>query len=483
MKQFEASQQIFNVRKFGAAGDGCTMDSEAINTALEQCHRTGGGRVVVPAGTYLCGPIQLRSHVELHLETGACILFSKQFDDFPLCLAYYEGQRTVRCRSPLWGERLENVAITGAGTFDGRGEAWRPVKKFKLSETDWETLTQSGGVIDESRGIWWPTSGAMQGESRLNQLRQRSQEPELQDYIPVRDFLRPNLVQLVNCRNVRLDGPTFQNSPAWNVHLLLCEDVEVRNCTIINPWYATNGDGLDLESCRNVLVDNCTLDVGDDAICLKSGKDAEGRRRGRPCENIVVTNCRVLHGHGGVVVGSEMSGGVRNVRVEDCEFHGTDVGLRFKSCRGRGGVVENIEIRGVKMSAIPEAAISFDLYYSGTAWGEADAPLAKWEPVTEATPQFRDILIENVSCDGARVAVEVRGLPEMPVKNVTITGMVARSQWGIQLQDARAITLHEVNVEVDHLPALSANNVENLRMIGFNGSLHNYLSPQPALSS
>ena len=173
------------------------------------------------------------------------------------------------------------------------------------------------------------------------------------------------MVSLISCNKVLLDGPVFQNSPAWCIHPLMCENLTVRNIDVRNPWYSQNGDGIDIESCKNSVVYNCTFDVGDDAICIKSGKDQEGRDRGMPTENLIVKNCVVYHGHGGVTVGSEMSGGVKNMHVSGCTFIGTDVGLRFKSNRGRGGVVEKIFISNIDMINIPTNAISFNLYYGG----------------------------------------------------------------------------------------------------------------------
>ncbi len=467
-----------NVCDFGARGDGYTLDTQALNAAIERCESAGGGRVVVPQSTYCSGPIQLRSGVELHLEAGAVVQFSRDFDQFPLCVTFYEGQKTVQCRSPLWGENLRDVAITGSGTFDGQGQAWRPVKKAKMTPAQWAELRDSGGVIDESRGTWWPTIAAMQGETLVRRLRLRgpgssneepsNEEPSIEQYAPARDFMRPNMVQITNCRGVTLDGPTFRNSPAWNIHLLMCEDVVARHITVLNPWWAQNGDGIDIESCRNVEISECTLDVGDDAICLKSGKDAEGRLRNRPCENITVRNCRVLHGHGGLVIGSEMSGGVRDVRVSNCDFQGTDVGLRFKTVRGRGGTVENIDIRDIQMSQIQGAAISFDMFYSGTAWGEGEAVIADFEPVSEATPQLRDVFISKIRCEGAKIAIEIRGLPEMPVEGLTIENMFARSEKGVKLQDVRNIVLRDIDLEVEHFPALEAHNVEKMTLVNFN---------------
>ena len=470
-------QTLFNILEFGARGDAATPSGSAINAALQACEKEGGGRVVVPAGEYLCGPLELRSGVELHLEEGALIQFSSCFDDFPLCHAFYEGRQTVRCRSPLWGENLHDVAVTGAGIFDGAGQAWRPVKKFKMTPDQWDELCASGGVVDEAGEVWWPTVNAMNGDAFVRNLRASGRDLQIEEFAPARDFLRPSLVQLAGCQGVTLDGPTFRNSPAWNVHLLMCENVQVRNCTILNPWYAQNGDGLDIESCRDVEVRDCTFDVGDDAICLKSGKDAEGRRLNRPCQNITIANCSVLHGHGGVVVGSEMSGGVRDVRVENCDFRGTDIGLRFKTCRGRGGAVENIEIRDVTMSDIVGPAISFDMFYGGFGWGEGDAYNSDIEAVNEGTPIIRNVSIRNVSCQRAGVAIEMRGLPEMPIENLRLSDIRIESERGVQLRNVKDVTISHVQVAVAAQPALEVRNVDNLSLVEFCGETRNEENP------
>jgi polygalacturonase len=260
------------------------------------------------------------------------------------------------------------------------------------------------------------------------------------------------------------------------VHLLTCENVAIRNVTILNPWFAQNGDGLDIESCRNVEISDCFLDVGDDAICLKSGKDAEGRKRAQACEDIAVRGCTVLHGHGGLVVGSEMSGGVRNVHVSNCEFRGTDVGLRFKTARGRGGIVENIDIHGIIMSGITGAAISFDMYYGGTSWSEDGKATMQAETVTEATPQFRSVSIRNVSCDGARRAIELRGLPEMPIESITLENVRIRAKRGVLLQEVKDVVLSDVEIAVDVMPAMDCSDVSNLSLQHFRG----VLSPSPS---
>jgi polygalacturonase len=253
----------------------------------------------------------------------------------------------------------------------------------------------------------------------------------------------------------------------------MCENVTLRNLTIKNPWYSQNGDGLDLESCKNAIIYNCNFDVGDDAICFKSGKNATGRRRGMPTENVIVKGCVVYHGHGGFVVGSEMSGGVKNVHISNCTFMGTDVGLRFKSTRGRGGVVENIYISNIDMTDIPTEPIHFNLYYMGSA-PVPDAEDNNTEqiktiipPVTEETPQFRNIHMKNIVCKGAARAVILQGLPEMNLSNVSIENAIIEADRGIELFDTDSILMKNVFVKTSAGPVLSVYNSKNLKMEQF----------------
>jgi polygalacturonase len=228
----------------------------------------------------------------------------------------------------------------------------------------------------------------------------------------------------------------------------MCEDLTIRNVTVKNPWYSQNGDGLDIESCKNTIVYNSSFDVGDDAICIKSGKDADGRKRGKPTENLVIKNCIVYHGHGGVTIGSEMSGGVKNVYVSGCSFLGTDVGLRFKSNRGRGGVVENIYFKDINMIGIPTQAISFNLFYGGLSVSEMIAQgknniagTSKISPVTEETPTFRNITIKNITCRGASQSVFLQGLPELNLQGITLENIVIQSDNGLACVDVDGLTI------------------------------------------
>ncbi len=462
------------ITDFGAVGDGQQMNTKAFAAAVEALTKQGGGKVIIPRGIWLTGPIILKSNINLHSEAGALVVFSKNFDEYPLVKTSFEGLDTYRCISPIYGVDLENIAITGEGVFDGSGDAWRPVKKSKLTETQWKKLVASGGVLTPDKNTWYPSEKALKGGLNSN-MNVPANLKTREDYEQVKDYLRPVMVSLVNCRKVLLDGPTFQNSPAWCLHPLMCEDITLRNLTVKNPWYSQNGDGLDLESCKNAVVYKCSFDVGDDAICFKSGKDADGRRRGKPTENAIVKDCIVYHGHGGFTVGSEMSGGIRNVHVSNCTFIGTDVGLRFKSTRGRGGVVEKVFISNINMVNIPAEAILFDLYYGGgSPVPEPDEKAvdkaqlaAALPPVTEETPQFRDIFIKNVTCKGAGQAVFLQGLPEMNLKNIRLENVIIDATKGLECIDSDGIQLTNVRIKADKGPAMYFKNGRNVQIEDF----------------
>lgn len=436
--------RTFTITDFGAVGDGRTKNTRAFERAIRACADAGGGRIVVPAGLWLTGPIQLKSNLELHLQQGAVILFSPDIDDYPLVRKTFEGSEAVRRMSPLTGIELENIALTGSGVFDGSGQVWRPVKKFKMTDRQWKQLLASGGVVDDDAAVWYPSRRALEGPQTVAELNRR--RAETSEYAAAAEFLRPTLVSLVKCRNVLLDGPTFRNSPAWNIHPLLCENMIIRNITVLNPWWSQNGDGLDLESCKNVLVHNCRFDVGDDAICLKSGRDEYGRRRGAPVENVIIRDCTVYHGHGGFVVGSEMSGGVRNILVQNCDFLGTDVGVRFKSTRGRGGIVENIHIRDIRMKDIAADAVLFDLFYASQAPTPEQTLDVAPEPVSEKTPRFQNIYLNNIFCSGAANAVYIQGLPEMSVQNVQLENLVISADAGVTAVFADGVTFKNASI-------------------------------------
>jgi polygalacturonase len=248
------------------------------------------------------------------------------------------------------------------------------------------------------------------------------------------------------------------------MHTLLCEDLTLNDVHVRNPFYAQNGDAIDVESCRNVLIENSTFDAGDDGLCIKSGRDEEGRKRGKPTENVVIRNNIVYRAHGGFVIGSEMSGGARNIFVTDCTFIGTDIGLRFKTVRGRGGIVEDIYIKNIAMRNILNEAILFDMYYMSRAGSTLG--LKEFPPVTEATPQFRNFYVSNVVCNGARKAMLIRGLPEMSIKGIHLENMIIKAQTGVELIEAGDINLKNISLQITDKKQLI--NIENSSDITLN---------------
>jgi polygalacturonase len=324
--------RVFDIRKEGAVAGGAAMCTQAIAAAVEVCAKAGGGRVLVPAGVWLTGPIHLKSNVELHVAEGAELRFSQRFEDY--LPPVYMQRAGVRCYgySPLvYARGCTNVAVTGRGTLNGQGE------------------------------VWWPWKKKQPGMGRLLKAGAAGVPVEQRVFASEADGVRPPFVQFIECRNVLLEGFTLNNGPSWNIHPVYCENLIVRGVSVVT--HGPNNDGIDPDSCRNVLIEECLLDTGDDCICLKAGRDEDAWAVGKPCENVVVRHCRTKRGHGGVVFGSEMSAGIRNVLVHDCEFDGTDIGLRFKSLPGRGGYVENIWCRDIRMDRIRNAAVHMTFRY------------------------------------------------------------------------------------------------------------------------
>ncbi|OJX91317.1 MAG: hypothetical protein BGP01_12970 [Paludibacter sp. 47-17] len=473
MKELKApvfKKNTVRITDFGAVGDGMTLNTEAFRASIDALAAKGGGKLIVPPGVWFTGPIVLKSNINFHLEKGALILFSPDFDLYPLVNTVFEGLDTRRCQSPISGYGLENIAITGQGSINGSGHAWRPLKRSKVTESYWKQVVGSGGVLRDP-DYWFPSEKSLKGHEMSNMNVPQGLTTDA-EWMEVRDFLRPVMISLTECKNVLLQGVLFENSPAWNIHPLMCENVIIDNITVRNPSFSQNGDGLDIESTRNVLVINSYFDVGDDAICIKSGKDADGRRRNRPTENVIVDNCKVFKGHGGFVVGSEMSGSVRNIQVSNCQFLGTDVGLRFKSTRGRGGVVENIFIDDIYMFDIVTDSFLFDLFYGGKSASEAlaageDSPKAAVAmPVNEETPAFRNIFVKNLVSRNARRAMFFNGLPEMNIENIHVENATFSARYGGFFSESKNIRLKNVRIVPQEGPALTIQNVKNLKVEG-----------------
>ncbi|MFC3559990.1 glycoside hydrolase family 28 protein [Pedobacter jamesrossensis] len=471
IQQVKFKKDTTSIVNFGAKGDGVTLNTISINKTIANVSQKGGGVVLIPSGLWLTGPIELKSNVNLHLKRDAILQFTDDFNQYKLVEGNWEGQPAWRNQSPISGTNLQNIAITGSGIIDGNGGAWRMVKKDKLTETQWKKLVSRGGLVSEDGKTWYPSEKTFKG-SKIKNAGIIVAGKTAADYEDIKDFLRPNLLVLTSCKKILLEGVTFQNSPAWNLHPLMCEDLTLRNLQVKNPWFAQNGDGVDVESCKNVLIEGSTFDVGDDGICIKSGRDESGRKRGMPTENVIIRNNIVYHAHGGFVIGSEMSGGARNIWVYDCSFIGTDIGLRFKTTRGRGGVVENIYVNNINMIDIPGEAILFDMYYAAVdpvplAGEKREAIKTVLLPVTEATPQFKNFYIKNVVANGAEKAIFFRGLPEMNIKDIHLENVTIQSKKGIEIIEASGIFLKNVNVITeDTNPIVNIQNGTNINISG-----------------
>jgi polygalacturonase len=474
MEQIKApvfKNNVVSVTDFGGLGDGKALNTEAFRKAVAALEKQGGGKLIVPAGVWFTGPIELKSGINLNLQKGALLLFSPDFNLYPLVNTSFEGLSTRRCQSPISARNAVNVAITGEGSINGSGEAWRPLKRAKVTDIYWKSVVKSGGVLKDPN-YWFPTAKSLKGESMSDMNVPRGILTDSQ-WLDIRDFLRPAMINFIECKNVYLQGVLFENSPSWNIHPLMCTNVIIDDIFVRNPSYAQNGDGIDVESCKNVILINSKFDVGDDAICIKSGKDEEGRKRGMPTENMIVDNCKVFKGHGGFVVGSEMSGGVRNISVRNCQFLGTDVGLRFKSNRGRGGVVENIYVSDIYMFDIATDSFLFDLYYGGKSASESleDGDVKQVEvaipPVTAETPTFRNIYVKNIVSRNARRAMYFNGLPEMNISNINVENAYISSVFGGELCEANGINFKGIHITPQTGPALILQNVKNFELIDF----------------
>jgi polygalacturonase len=428
------AQPVFNVRDYGAAGDGKRKDTSAIARAIGACSKAGGGTVYFPAGRYLTGAITLASHLRLEVGPGAVILGSEDPADYPLRKSPWPTY-AEEISALIYGENLVNVTLAGRGTIDGQGREWW--------RRQWLATAKKGRQADIA-GMD-PAEGKKVAHGR------------------------PHLIKIVRSKNVWIEGLTMLNSPSWTVNPVFCEFVTVRGITIHNPVPSPNTDGINPESCRNVHISDSNIDVGDDCITLKSGKDEAGRRVGIPCENITVTNCTMMKGHGGVVIGSEMSGGVRNVVVSNCVFQGTDKGIRIKSQRGRGGVVEGVSVSNIVMQNVPEAFTITTFYQGSDTPGEIHA-------VGDGTPRFRDIRIGNVTARGSKSAGQITGLREMPISGITFSNVRIQAETGFSIQNARDIAFRDVEIEVAKGPGIFGSFVESLELVRLR-------APQPDLKN
>ncbi len=414
------TQSSFNVRDYGAVGDGQTLDTAALQAAIDAAHQRGGGTILFPAGHYVTGSLFLHSHITLHLDAGAALLGSEDPADYPIVNGRWEGAEQQTHAALITGRGLTDIAVMGRGTIDGRGAHW------------WQRFR----------------SGALA-------------------------YPRPRLIAFADCTHVLIEDITAVNSPSWTINPVRCENVTVNKVTIVNPADSPNTDGINPDSCHNVQISNCFVSAGDDCITIKSGIELEDEEKRSPCRNVTITNCTMANGHGGVVIGSEMSGGVRNVVISNCVFIGTDRGIRLKSRRGRGGVVEDIRVSNIVMTDV-SCPLTMNLYYAVGRWGDLEIADKRPQPVSEGTPRFRGIHLSHITARGAKYAAAyIHGLAEMPVEDITLTDfsvtlstegeagypdmaddMEPMQRAGLFISNARGLRLHQVEVDGQVGPAL-----------------------------
>jgi polygalacturonase len=453
----------YNIQHYGAKGDGKTDNTHFISETIKACEQNGGGTVFIPAGEYVTGPIQLISNMTLYLESGAIVKFKDDFDCYGPVKTRWSGYECYAFSPLLFGRNLENVAIKGEGCLDGQGKAWWDVHcELRHGDTF---------ASDRTREI-----------AELNKVIKEQVITNIVEWES--QFLRPPLLQLIHCKNVTIEGITLQHSPFWNTHLVYCENVRVHGVTFKNPYDAPNSDGLDIDSCSNVRVSDCTFDVGDDCLVLKSGINEDGRRIGQPTENVVITNCTMIHGHGGFVLGSENSGGIKNITISNCIFSGTDRGIRIKTNRERGSYIKNVLVNNIYIENVL-CPISINAFYRyGISENDLFINCEEAIPVTEKTPRVEHIQISHVTAKNCRAAaIFIYGLPEMPIQDVSLRHItiemtedpnelggepdmvkepIIMAGEGAYCKFAREIEFHHVKITTRQGPAITIQNCEEV---------------------
>jgi polygalacturonase len=419
-----------NVVSNGADRTGKVKCTEIINKLIEKLAGEGGGTLFFPGGTFLTGPIIMKSNITLYIDAGATIKFSDDFDDYlPMVQSRWEDVRVKNFKSQIYAYQCENISIKGEGHLDGQGKKWwdfmRTAGSRQQPESKWQTIFKKENADLLAKNA----------------------------YISAKNnFLRPPMVTTYECKNVLIEGVSFSNPPFWTIMPAFSDNITVNGITVENPSNSPNTDGIDPSSCRNVHISNSHFSVGDDCIVIKSGRDEDGREAARPTENITITNCTMLKGHGGVVIGSEMSGNVKRVTISNCVFEGTDRGIRIKTMRGRGGVIEDILVSNVMMYNMANEGILITLRYQST----------KPEPLSERTPSAKNIRISGVTVRGADRPVAIYGLEEMAVSMVSFNDIQSVSRRGILLENASDISFHDIRMEIKEGSALEARDTKGI---------------------
>ncbi len=383
-----------NIKDVGGIGDGIALNTEAFAKGISKLNKLGGGRLTIPEGIWLTGPIAFKDNIELHLEKNAIILFSSDKKLF----VNPEAKEGDRVYAAIRASKRKNIAITGEGIIDGNGEYWRPVKRSKVSDVEWNEYKKNIGGVEKANGtLFYPWDK----KDAVNNI---AETPEKQEK------MRNDIIRFTDCENVLIEGVTVQNSPKFHVHPLNCKNVIVDGVTVRCPWNAQNGDAIDFSDINIGLIVNCTVDAGDDGLCMKSNK-TKAKSPANGCEDIVIQNNTVYHAHGGFVLGSETISGMRRIVVRHNRFAGTDTGLRFKSGMPRGGKTEQLYISDIIMTDIKEEAIVFQCdYVDRPAGSDPNAVPTYTEEQKKLAPEFQDIHISNVICHGAETAISASGI-------------------------------------------------------------------------
>jgi polygalacturonase len=405
----------FNVLDYGAVPDGQTKATAAIARAVAACAAAGGGTVEFPAGRYLTGSIQLESNLTLNLEAGATLLYSGDPADSPLVPSRWEDTTAFTHAPLIYANGKENIAIVGRGTLDGQGANWW----WRSSHTSARSAS-----VRPAQAAW----------QKIYDRTQAGEKFTAADFTLAAEYLRPSLVQPYHCKNVLIEGVTLTESPMWMLHPLYSENVEVRGVTFRSD--GPNTDGIDIDSCRDVRISDCFFATGDDCIVIKSGRDADGRRVARPTEHVTITNCVMYQGHGAIVIGSESSGDIRDIAASNIVAKGTDRGIRIKSQRGRGGVIENVRCDNFVIEDALTEAIEITTLYTHVP------P----EPLSERTPVFRNLSFSNLTIIHAHQVASIAGLPEKAIEGLRFSDITATGQLGFLCDHANDIELHDVRV-------------------------------------
>ena len=428
---FDIPDNTVSIADFGGVGDGVALNTEAFRKAISALTKKGGGRLVVPQGVWLTGPIVLKDNIDLHIERNAIVLFSPDKSLF----VDAEG-KSSRCDPGIKASKRKNIAITGEGIIDGNGAQWRPVKRSKVSDTEWKRFAAIGGVERQNGALWYPWD-VKAGYKNI------ADTPENQEKS------RQDLIRLTDCENILIEGVTVQNSPRFHVHPCNSKNIIIDGITVRCPWNAQNGDAIDLSDCHQALIVNSVVDAGDDGICMKSGK-AKATALVNGCEDILIEDNTVFHAHGGFVIGSEDITGMKRIVVRRCRFSGTDTGLRFKSGIGRGGKTEDIHISDIVMNDITDEAIVFQCDYVDRPAG-SEGKKAKTSG-SEFVPEFTDIHISNVVCRGTKTAIKAKGIEGMNcIHDIEIANStIVYTSKGADIDEATAkVKLSNVNIVED----------------------------------